>query len=143
MAAGFVPLALGAEIDGSLVQPASRAGLYALKPTPGTVSVKGIFVLPTYDAIGSIARTAKDVADMLMLLLTGDTNFNHHNHHESMKVSSWNGLGVGFVDYGTWAPAPFVVEPVESFTSQTVPKHCSYLPTPLFSNNQFIAGDTC
>ncbi|WPJ67174.1 hypothetical protein SMAC4_07005 [Sordaria macrospora] len=111
VAAGFAPIALGAETDGSLVQPTSRAGLYALKPTPGTVSVKGVLALPTYDAIGPIARTAKDVADMLTLL-TG-TNLSHES-----KIS-WDGLRVGFVDYDIWAPATFVVEPVESFTSQT------------------------
>ncbi|KAI1156479.1 amidase signature domain-containing protein [Nemania diffusa] len=39
VAARFAPIALGTETDGSLVQPAPQAGLYALKPAPGKVSV--------------------------------------------------------------------------------------------------------
>ncbi|KAF2682905.1 hypothetical protein K458DRAFT_453191 [Lentithecium fluviatile CBS 122367] len=42
VAAGFSPLSLGTETSGSLTSPASRAALYALKLTPGSVSIKGV-----------------------------------------------------------------------------------------------------
>ncbi|KAF2441737.1 amidase signature enzyme [Karstenula rhodostoma CBS 690.94] len=41
VAAGFAPLSLGTETSGSLTTPASRAALYALKLTPGAVSMEG------------------------------------------------------------------------------------------------------
>lgn len=112
VAAGFAPISLGAEADGSLVQPTSRAGLFALKPEPGSVSLAGIMGIPTYDCIGPIAKTARDVADMLGLLLGKDFS--------SSLTGSWTGLSVGLVNYDTWAPAPFVVEPIEEFTEQAV-----------------------
>jgi amidase len=103
---------LGAETDGSIVQPASRAGLYALKPTPGTVSVTNVLGGTTFDSIGPIARTAKDVADMVGLLMGEDFT--------GALKGSWQGVRVGMVQYDAWAPVPFVVEPVEEFTTQTV-----------------------
>lgn len=33
---------------------------------------------------------------------------------------SWQGVKVGIVQYEPWAPAPFVVEPVDEFTAQVV-----------------------
>ncbi|EGX88875.1 amidase, putative [Cordyceps militaris CM01] len=110
VAAGFAPIALGAETDGSIVQPCSRAGLYALKPTPGTVSVANVLAGPTFDAVGPMARTAKDVADMVGLLMGEDFT--------GALKGSWQGIKVGIVQYEPWAPAPFVVEPVDEFTAQ-------------------------
>lgn len=43
VAAGFSPLSLGTETSGSLATPSSRAGLYALKLTPGSVSIEGVW----------------------------------------------------------------------------------------------------
>ncbi|KAI0113681.1 amidase signature domain-containing protein [Nemania sp. FL0031] len=110
VAAGFAPIALGAETDGSLVQPASRAGLYAIKPAPGKVSAKGSLGGFLYASIGPIAKSSKDVADMLSLLM--GTDLSH-----ALK-GSWAGLRVGIVSYGPWEAASFVVEPIESFTYQ-------------------------
>lgn len=42
VAAGFAPMSLGTESDGSIVMPACRAGLYALKITRGTVDDTGV-----------------------------------------------------------------------------------------------------
>ncbi|KAK0666166.1 amidase signature domain-containing protein [Cercophora samala] len=42
VSAGFAHCALGTDIDGTLICTAGRAALYALKPTPGEVSQKGV-----------------------------------------------------------------------------------------------------
>ncbi|KAI0110865.1 amidase signature domain-containing protein [Nemania sp. FL0031] len=39
--AGFSPISLGTELEGSITWPAARAGLYAIKLTPGSVDLHG------------------------------------------------------------------------------------------------------
>ncbi|KAI0206452.1 putative amidase [Astrocystis sublimbata] len=110
VASGFSPIALDTELDGSLVQPASRAGLYALKPTPGTVDGTNSLTALPYSVVGAMGRTACDVADMTSILTGKD--FSH------TSASSWESIRVGIVEFDPWAAAPFVVEPVEAYTIQ-------------------------
>jgi len=59
----MVPLALGTQTAGSVIRPASYCGIYALKPTFGLISRRG--VLPqshTLDTLGVYGRTLEDVA---------------------------------------------------------------------------------
>lgn len=72
VAARFAPIALGTETDGSLVQPAPQAGLYALKPAPGKVSVNSSLGGFLCASIEPIAKSSKDVADLLSLLMGTD-----------------------------------------------------------------------
>jgi amidase len=63
LAAGFVPLAIGTETDGSIVCPASVNGVVGLKPTVGTVSTT--YVVPissSQDSPGPMGRSVDDVA---------------------------------------------------------------------------------
>jgi amidase len=55
VASGFSTLAIGTDTIGSLITPANRAALYALKPTTGVVPMDGIFNLSkTFDAVGGM-----------------------------------------------------------------------------------------
>jgi amidase len=63
LAAGYVPLAIGTETDGSIVCPASVNGVTGLKPTVGTVSTT--YVVPissSQDSPGPMGRNVDDVA---------------------------------------------------------------------------------
>ena len=114
MAAGFAPVSIGTETDGSLVQPATRAALYGMKATPGSVNTAGIQpISPAFDSVGGLAKTPEDLANIMGILL-GRTD------DPSVLKGSWKGLRVGFVDPSLWQPAEFVVEPNESFRKQTV-----------------------
>lgn len=63
VACGFAPIALGTETTGSIVSPAAAAALYALKLTPGSVSLKGVLhVTACFDTVGAMGKTPKDVA---------------------------------------------------------------------------------
>lgn len=58
-----VPLAFGTQTGGSLIRPASFNGLYALKPTWGTVSREGAKVYAnSLDTIGWYGRSVADLA---------------------------------------------------------------------------------
>ena len=58
-----VPLAFGTQTGGSLIRPASFNGIYALKPTWGTVSREGAKVYAnSLDTIGWYGRSVADLA---------------------------------------------------------------------------------
>ena len=62
-AAGCVAFGIGTETSGSIVSPASRCGLSALRPTFGRVSRYGGMVLAwSQDRVGPICRTVEDCA---------------------------------------------------------------------------------
>ena len=62
-AAGCVAFGIGTETQGSIVSPAIRCGLSALRPTFGRVSRQGGMVLAwSQDRVGPICRTVEDCA---------------------------------------------------------------------------------
>ncbi len=62
-AAGCVAFGIGTETQGSIVSPAIRCGVSALRPTFGRVSRAGGMVLAwTQDRVGPITRTVEDAA---------------------------------------------------------------------------------
>lgn len=66
IAAGFVPLAIGTETDGSIVCPASMTGCVGIKPTVGAVSRNGVIpISSSMDSPGPMARTVSDAAVLL------------------------------------------------------------------------------
>ncbi|MCB0931113.1 MAG: amidase [Mycobacterium sp.] len=69
VAANLCLAAVGAEVDGSIVRPASSNSIVGLKPTVGLVSRSGIIgVAPSQDTAGPMARTVADVAALLTVL---------------------------------------------------------------------------
>jgi aspartyl-tRNA(Asn)/glutamyl-tRNA(Gln) amidotransferase subunit A len=63
VAAGFVPLALGSDTNGSIRVPAALCGTFGLKPTYGRLSRAGSFPFVTsLDHLGPFARSAADLA---------------------------------------------------------------------------------
>lgn len=66
VADGHVPIALGTQTGGSIIRPASFCGVWALKPSWGTVSAEGSKAFaPSLDTIGWFARSAEDLTLML------------------------------------------------------------------------------
>jgi Asp-tRNA(Asn)/Glu-tRNA(Gln) amidotransferase A subunit family amidase len=62
-AAGCVAFGIGTETSGSIVSPATRCGVSALRPTFGRVSRSGGMVLAwSQDRVGPITRTVEDAA---------------------------------------------------------------------------------
>ncbi len=72
-AAGCVAFAIGTETQGSIVSPAIRCGLSALRPTYGRVSRHGGMVLSwSQDRVGPMCRTVEDCALVFSVLHGAD-----------------------------------------------------------------------
>ena len=66
VAANLVSVSIGAEVDGSIVCPASANSIVGIKPTVGLVSRSGIIpAAPTQDTAGPLTRTVADAAIVL------------------------------------------------------------------------------
>ncbi|KAG0650131.1 amidase [Hyphodiscus hymeniophilus] len=102
VSAGFAPFSIGTETGGSLVYPASKAGLYAMRPTHGSVSAKGCFrISRSFDGIGGMAKTAADLAMLIEVILTPEASKRvpGGGFVSVMKgKAGLEGLRIGFVD---------------------------------------------
>ncbi|KAL6833448.1 amidase signature enzyme [Trichoderma sp. SZMC 28015] len=95
IAAGFAPLSIGTETTGSIMVPASRNALYAIKPTVGDVDMKGVFSLSElYDSAGPMAKSTDDLVPVIEILLGRKL--------PSAGQKDWQGLSVGFADPRVW-----------------------------------------
>lgn len=95
VSAGFAPLAIGTETDGSIVSPASACGVVGIKPTMGLVSRTGIVPLSLMqDTAGPMATSVTDAAALLSVLAGADPvdlallDINDHDHHERLRDSA-------------------------------------------------------
>lgn len=105
VAAGFSALAVGTDTIGSLITPANRASLYALKPTPGEVPMDGIFSLSsTFDSPGGMARSATDLVHLMnTMMMPSDYEYGSKAAGWYYKLNdSWDGLRVGFAAPAVW-----------------------------------------
>jgi amidase len=116
VAAGYSPLALGTETDGSTIQPANRAALFAIKPTHGIVSVDGIWQLSTsFDVIGSMAKSASDLANLLHILVEDEAA-----DYPRFLTRSFADLRLGFADPDMWRFPDSYSHPDEGVREQMV-----------------------
>lgn len=65
VAAGFVPISLGSDTNGSIRVPAAFCGLYGLKPTYGRLPRTGTF--PFCDSLDHLGPFARSVADLALV----------------------------------------------------------------------------
>ena len=90
VAANLCVVAVGTETDGSVVCPASVNGIVGIKPTVGLVSRSGIIpISKTQDTAGPMARTVKDAAILLGVLVGIDSK-------DAVTIES---MGKSFTDY--------------------------------------------
>ena len=90
IAANLAVVGVGTETDGSIICPASVAGLVGLKPTVGLVSRDGIIpISSTQDTAGPMTRSVADAATMLAAMVGRDDN----------DVATDNSVGKAVFDY--------------------------------------------
>lgn len=107
VAAGVVPVAVGAETEGSLTLPGSLCGVVSFKPTVGVVPRTGMaYVSPMQDTAGPMGTTVTDVALMLQVMAGADNgdpvsssmpSTSNRDYVKSLKVDSLNGIRLGVI----------------------------------------------
>ncbi|KAI0105341.1 amidase signature domain-containing protein [Nemania sp. FL0031] len=111
-AAGFAPLCIGTEVNGSIVQPAVRAALYGIKGTVGDVNMVGTQSGgAAFDSAGPLAKSVEDCADVMEILLPGRDFRNHLN-------GSWEGIKIAYLSYDAWQFPDSVCEKTPAFDKQ-------------------------
>ncbi len=74
VAAGFCPITLGSDTNGSIRLPAGLCGIFGLKPTYGRIGRAGTFpFVDSFDHLGPFARTTADLALAYNLLQDSDS----------------------------------------------------------------------
>ena len=115
VAAGFAPVSIGAETDGSIGQPARRAALYAMKATVGIIDMTGIQPANSvFDSAGAMAKTPTDLAAIMGTIMRGAPELS------PFLKSSWEGLAIAYVDPERWTMPAIHTEPMEDFSHRTV-----------------------
>lgn len=75
VAAGLAPVAIGSDTLGSIRIPASYCGVFALKPTHGEISARGLVpAARRLDAVGILGRSVGDLVVMLQVLAGYDAD---------------------------------------------------------------------
>jgi aspartyl-tRNA(Asn)/glutamyl-tRNA(Gln) amidotransferase subunit A len=78
VAAGLCAAALGTDTLGSARIPAAYCGVFGCKPTHGRWPMGGVMPLsPTFDDLGVLARSARDVAAVMDVLTQGGLDRDH------------------------------------------------------------------
>jgi amidase len=95
LSAGFAPLAVGTETDGSIVSPSSACGVVGVKPTLGLVSRTGIVPISlAQDTAGPMATSVTDAAALLSVLAGADPEDSAADHPGETDYA-------GFLDAGS------------------------------------------
>ncbi len=90
VAANLCVVAVGTETDGSIVCPASVNGIVGIKPTVGLISRSGIIpISKTQDTAGPMARTVKDAAILLGVLVGIDATDSITNESKGKSFSDY------------------------------------------------------
>lgn len=119
VSAGYAPLSIGTETDGSLVCPAGRAALYTLKPTVGIIETAGIVPIShNFDAPGPMTKTPYDLALLLDVLVQEQPQ--GQKSYTSALTRSWSDISVATLDPEEWAFPPEWLKPVQEATAQIV-----------------------
>ena len=107
VSAGYAPLSIGTEADGSTTTPAARAALYGLVMTRETISLQGYMAISsTYASPGCMAKTMRDLRDLVGVMLEASNAKEKTRlpNGDEMKAG-WDVIRLGFVNHN-YSPIP-------------------------------------
>ena len=122
VAAGFAPVSIGTDTNGSILVPATRHDVYALKPTLGLISQDGICPISSdFDSAGPIAKCATDIAIMMDALVDPNKLSEiPQGSYIPFLTRSFEGIRIGVLNPSEWRMPPTTLFPNASAEAQTV-----------------------
>ncbi len=118
VAAGYSPVSIGGEADGSIQTPASRSALFSLKFTAQTILTEGmLLVTPTFETPGGMAKTVKDLVALAQVISKAAKK------PQNMTIDlgkKWSDFKVGFVDPALWRLPSHLLTMTERYCRQVV-----------------------
>ena len=122
VAAGFAPVSIGTDTNGSILVPATRHDVYALKPTLGLISQDGICPISSdFDSAGPIAKCATDIAILMDALVDPNRSSEiPQGGYTPYLTKSFNGIRIGVLNPSEWRMPPATLFPVASAEAQMV-----------------------
>ncbi len=124
VAAGIVPVAIGADGGGSIRVPASLCGVVGLKPTFGRVSEAGAAPLCWSVAhLGPLGVSVEDVAMVYQVIAGPDPDESLSQQQSPVTLEGWNkadlkGVRVGVFSEWSKHASPEIVEANEKMTAE-------------------------
>ncbi len=102
IAAGFAPLGVGSETDGSIICPSGLNGLVGLKPTVGLIEGTGIIpIAHSQDTAGPMTRTVHDAALLLNVMQAPRVDGGSVDYTAALATATLRGKRIGALrDYG-------------------------------------------
>ncbi|MGI9522906.1 MAG: amidase [Hyphomicrobiaceae bacterium] len=145
VAAGLCVASIGAEVDGSIVRPASANGVVGLKPTVGLISRRGVMgVAAPQDTAGPMACCVADIAALMNVIAGVDPEDSatsaaaHHqpdDYRTALRINALRGARLGvarecFSDHhGTSAVVERAIETMRQLGAEIIdPIQASTLP---------------
>ncbi|KAI1869717.1 uncharacterized protein JN550_005698 [Neoarthrinium moseri] len=113
VSAGYSPVSIGTETDGSLICPAGRAALYTIKPSIGLVPQDGIVPASLlFDTAGPMTKSVYDLAILLDAISDPAESFT------SSITRLWSDISVGVLDPTLWKFPDTFIKPIPEADEQ-------------------------
>lgn len=127
VSAGYAPVALGTETEGSLIVPAGRQALYTIKSTPGIISTAGIVPITAFcDVAGPLTKSTRDLAILLDILVDSSKTMIPEGGYESAVTGRWDGLKIGTLDPEIWNFPAIARKPAPDAEAQMVGQYAVF-----------------
>ena len=130
VAAGFAPVAIGTETNGSITCPAALNGVVGLKPTVGSVPTVGVVpISASQDVPGPLGRSVRDVA-LVYEVLSGRDDCLSACTVEAAATLRVGTVGAWLTGHaGTDAAFAAAVDALAPFVASVRPAFAAFTPT--------------
>ena len=133
VSAGFAPVSIGADFNGSLANPAIRAALYTIRTTSGLVSENGGFPFSVdRDSVGPMAKCTEDLTNLLDVMVDKACHEVPQGGYGRSPRRQWKDISIALLDPHHWHLPEKVQKPQPGALEQIVSSnlvHCCALLT--------------
>ncbi|KAI4923842.1 hypothetical protein J4E85_007998 [Alternaria conjuncta] len=121
VSAGFAPVSIGADFNGSLTNPATRAALFTIRTTPGIVSEHGAFPFSkNRDSVGPMAKSVEDLVGLLNVVVDLSHSEVPDRGYNTSLSRDWKDISFGTLNPSHWRLPEAVQKPQPGALDQII-----------------------